>query len=169
MTVINAGSSWEVFFKYPKQALPQARRMAENLLEYVIKPLLPAMGGSCVLVSGYRDSVDVARLEAKGYHPAKNSDHFFGDIEPTAGAGDILPACGADRFFEWVKKNCDQAKGTITAPSGAVVRVGQVILEKNRTMWIHISNPRRLFWPNAATKPTLRMSMDNGKVYQAVV
>ena len=168
MPTINAVSTWKVFFKDPTKASAQAVKMAENLLENIIKPLLPAMGGSCVLSSGARTMDDIKRLEAQGYHPSKTSDHLFGLMEPTAGAGDIIPACGPERFFDWVKKNCNPSAGTITAPSGAVVRVGQVILEKNRTSWIHLSNPRKLFWPTAAGVPTLLVSLDNGKTYQRV-
>ena len=167
MPVINAGSTWEVFFKDPKSVGNLQKRMAENLLE-ILKALLIPAGGSFTLSSGARTMADILRLEAGGYHPSKTSDHLFGIIEPTAGAADVVPACGPERFFEWVKANCNRAAGTITAPSGAIIKVGQVIYEKNRTAWIHLSNPRRLFWPGADPKPTLLISLDNGKTYQKV-
>jgi len=168
MIIITAASDWRVFFKDPAKVSPLSRAMAENLLGNILVPLLPVAGGSFELYDGARELADIARLEALGYHPSKTTDHFFGIMEPTAGAGDVVPKCGAERFFEYVKKNTNRAAGTIVAPSGAVLKVGQIILEKNRTAWIHISNPRRLFWPKAAGKTTLLISTDNGKTYRAV-
>jgi len=168
MAIIEKDTTWGVFFPNPADTSPTARAMAKNLLENIILPLLPYMGGRCVLSSGSRTMKGIERLEGEGYHPSRTSDHLFGAIEPTAGAGDFIPENSPETFFAWVKKNCDRATGEIKLPSGIVVKVGQIILEKNRTSWCHISNPRRLFWPKAGGLTTLLQSDDNGKTYREV-
>lgn len=165
---ITGASTWEIFFSNPADASPLARAMAENLLSKILSPLLPIAGGSYDLSSGARTAADIARLTAQGYHPSKTSDHLFGLVEPTAGACDVVPAVGAEKFFAAILPHVNRAVGTVQVPGLPLVKVGQIILEKNRTAWVHISNPKKLFWPKAAGVPTLLRSDDNGKTYKRV-
>ena len=164
--LINQSSTWKVFFKDPTKCTPLQVQMATNLHNNILVPMLPLAGGSFTLVSGARDHDDILRLVTAGYNPSQTSDHLFGDPEPTAGAGDVIPVVGPEAFFAYVKAHTDRAHGTITLPDGKKVTVGQCIYEKNRTSWIHLSNPRRMFFPDAAGKTTLLQSFDNGRTYQ---
>ena len=165
MARIDLNSNWSVFFKDPAAATPQAVLMAKSLHDKILIPLLPVAGGYFEMVSGARTLEDIQRLKAQGYHPSDTSDHLFGLFPPTAGASDVIPAVGCETFFAYICAHCDRSKGLITLPNESTVSVGQVIHEKNRTDWIHIANPRRVFFPSAAGLPTLLQSLDNGVTY----
>ena len=164
--IINKDSTWTVFFKNSVLCSPLQIKMAVNLLDNILKPMLEIAGGSYQMSSGVRDPADIRRLIVAGYHPSLTSDHLFGVPVPTAGACDVIPACGVVPFFDYIKTHCDRDTGIITLPDGHTIKVGQIIRERGKTAWLHISNPRKLFFPTAAGKPTLLISDDNGLTYQ---
>ena len=165
---IDASSQPSVFFKEGYVPTPIQEKMAENLLNNILKPLLPLAGGFFTLTSGCRDLDDIARLKAEGYHPAANTDHFFGIPEPTSGAGDVIPAFGVPLVWDYIKAHCDRSLGNITLLDGSTISIGQCIHERAHSDWLHFSNPRRMFFPNAGGKTTLLESLDNGVTYKEV-
>lgn len=147
----------------------QLQKLRDSLQEERIDPKKPVTIG---ISSGVRTMADYERLKKKGYHPSKTSDHFCGlqlDGKPCLGAADIYV------------KNCrlnyhDIAKRLIMMDQDAVVRVGQVIWEKNPktgSEWIHIGNdwtyifeaPEVVEAINKTRKKYL-MSLDNGVTYK---
>ena len=127
---------------------------------------------SIQITSGVRTMEDYQRLLAKGYHPAKTSDHFCGvqiDGKPTLGAADIRV------------KNCTLTlrqvfEKLVELDINGGLTFGQIIYEKNPATgaeWIHLGNS----WNELFASETVRecinktrkkylISLDNGVTYK---
>lgn len=117
------------------------------------------------IASGLRTLADYNRLKAEGYNPSRTSDHFYGLMPFTAGAVDFFTDGTANLFYDLIGKY-DKTKDRIILPNGEI-HVGQMILEKRNTHWIHVANPRRIFNPKAPLpKRMFLRSDDNGKTYK---
>lgn len=127
--------------------------------------------GGLMLSSGARTGKSYDRLVAKGYNPSKTSDHFCGynisNSTTSAGAGDFIPVTGnAKTFFEWLIGHYDRKSGHLIL-DGVVVKVGQILLEKGNTYWVHLSADRVAY----GGKPyslKVGISEDNGKSFKAI-
>jgi len=138
------------------------QRMIDMMLDTLNK--IEAYHGKKInIASGLRTLADYNRLKAGGYNPSRTSDHFYGLMPFTAGAVDFFTDGTANLFYDLYGK---RKNGRIILPNGEF-QVGQMILEKNKTHWIHIANPRRLFDPKAPLpKQMFLRSDDNGKTYR---
>lgn len=142
-----------------------------NAVLTVFLPIRLAYGKSLILSSGIRSKKSYERLKAKGYNPAKTSDHFFGqDIDGyllSAGAFDIVPADKNTRsFFDFLLKHFNRKTNTLIFDNMSV-RVGQILIEKGKVSeWVHISADRT-FINSKANPYSIRVgeSLDNGKSF----
>ena len=138
----------------------------------VFLPIRIAYGKGLVVSSGIRSLASYNRLKAKGYNPAKTSDHFFGqDIggyKLSAGAFDIVPADkNPEAFFKFLLDHLNRKTNELVFPNGSKVKVGQILIEKGKvSKWIHISADRTKLNSKAAPY-SIRVgeSMDNGKSF----
>jgi len=138
--------------------------------------------------SGIRFPSDVNRLRQAGYNPSETSDHLFGNVIKlnslenirkygkyhtySVGAVDIVPMCGAKEAWDILRSKFKIGQGIISLPSGDV-KIGQCILEKRNSYWIHIANPASLIYSLSVAnaflrKPDFLVSDDNGKTYKPI-
>ena len=134
-----------------------------NNLE-VIRDFLSKEFGRTISIkinNGVRMPSDNNRLRNAGFNPSETSDHLFGNMiklrRPgnikkfglyytySVGAADIDPACGALEAWEAIKPYFTRKTGIVTLP-GQHIKIGQMILEKRNSHWIHISNPPELIY-----------------------
>jgi len=149
--------SKEIFKDNWKDVPLISQHLAEHLAKYTLQPIRDRMGIPMKISSGARNSADVTRLTRQGYNVSSTTDHFFGQgqrIKPTSpknrakikkfgaiysfsvGAVDYFPIGKntnaefmLNHFREIVEMNEDEE-----------IFSGQIILEKAKTFWIHISN-----------------------------
>ena len=135
--------------------------------------------------SGIRLPSDINRLRKAGYNPSETSDHLFGNIVKlrskvkikmygkyytySVGACDIVPLCGAEEAFNLMIPHFNRQTGEVNLPGGTI-RVGQIILEKRNTFWLHISNPPELMYSDQLVaqyfnRKHFLKSLDNGGSY----
>lgn len=166
--------------------------MIKNLAERILQPIrnyltdVFAKDVSIKIVSGVRFPSDLNRLRAQGYNPSETSDHLCGNIvklrsavkirqygkyfQYSVGAADVIPSCGAKEAWDVLKVHFVRENGIIALPTGNI-QIGQVILEKRNSYWLHISNPKTIVYSKAMadlylkTEPFL-ISLDNGKSYK---
>jgi hypothetical protein len=140
--------------------------MVNSIIDHILTPI-ENYAGKIKITSGIRSLKDLDRLIKEGYNPSRTSDHFYGFLPFTAGAVDFILASGDtfNLYYDLYKKY-NKEKDRIVLPK-AEIQVGQMILEKNKTYWIHIANPRRLFYSNTCPLPgkIFLRSDDNGKNY----
>jgi len=168
--------------------------MMQSLCEFIFEPIrrfLSKKLGKPVpmkISSGVLFPSDLNRLRKLGYNPSETSDHLFGNIvklrssakirkygkyyQYSVGAGDVVPSCGAVEAFELLKPYFVKEKSIIALPDGDV-HIGQVILEKRNTHWLHISNSPNVIYQEDISNMFLRRepflkSNDNGKSYQTI-
>lgn len=128
------------------------------------------------VTSGVRTYEDFIRLQQQGSNPSEVSDHFCGNTVPlsneknikrfgkfyyySVGAADItFMDCKTEDAF---KKIMDNRSRFIT---------GQIIMEKNKSTWIHVSNHPTLIFSKYTNdyiikKQPYLVSLNNGKSYQ---
>jgi len=151
--------------------------MVNSLIDHILNPIEDYAGCKMTITSGLRTFQDYDRLIEQGYNPSKKSDHFFGLMPFTSGAADMVYENGnqftIDLFYDLYKRY-DKVRDRIIIPK-ADIQVGQMILEvkfdKNGipSRWIHLSNPRRLFYSKDCPLPgqMFLRSDDNGKTYKS--
>lgn len=165
-----------------------AKHIANNILEPIRAYLGDVFGRSVPIrvVSGIRFPSDHNRLKKQGFNPSETSDHLFGNIvklrnpikirrygkyyQYSVGAVDIMPSCGAKEAWDVMRSHFIRERGCIALPNGAV-KIGQVILEKRRSFWLHISNPKELVYEDFVADTFLKVepflvSMNNGTAYK---
>jgi len=166
------------------------RHLAQDILEPVRSYLGTAFNSevSMKIVSGLRFPSDNNRLAKQGFNPSETSDHLFGNIiklrnpakirlygkyyQYSVGAVDVMPSCGAKEAWDMLLPHFVRDRACIALPTGDV-KIGQVILERRRSFWLHISNPKdcvyNLFVAESFIKvePFLQ-SMDNGVSYKPI-
>lgn len=166
--------------------------MIKNLAERILQPIrnyltdVFAKDVSIKIVSGVRFPSDLNRLRAQGYNPSETSDHLCGNIvklrssakirvygkyfQFSVGAVDILPSCGAKEAWDVLAPHFVREHSCIALPNGNV-KIGQIILEKRRSYWLHVSNPKKLVYNSFVAETFLKVepflqSMDNGMTYK---
>ena len=138
--------------------------------------------------SGIRLPSDINRLRKAGYNPSETSDHLFGNIVKlrskvktklygkyyvySVGACDFVPSCGAQEAFNLMKTYFTRQTGIISLPDRHI-KVGQMILEKRDSFWIHMSNPPDLIYSDQIVasffnRKHFLQSLNNGKSYETV-
>lgn len=143
---------------------------------------------SIKVTNGFRQPSDNNRLRKAGYNPSETSDHLFGNMVKlrnpakirrfgryytfSVGAADIVPACGAKEAWEAMAPYFTRKTGIVTLPDNHI-KIGQMILEKRNSYWIHISNPADLIYsPEIVTAFLNRVhflkSTNNGGSYETV-
>jgi hypothetical protein len=141
------------------------------------------------VVSGIRFPSDHNRLRKQGFNPSETSDHMYGNIvklrnpikirrygkyfQYSVGAVDIMPSCGAKEAWDVLLPKFDRDKSCINLINGPI-EIGQVILEKRQSYWLHISNPKNLIYRQFVAENFLKrepflMSNNNGKTYQPII
>jgi len=176
--------------KLPRTAIPPTQLyLLKALCEDVLQPVRDFLGCKIKITSGLRTTEDHRRLIAAGYSPSETSDHFFGamvrltshrkiarfggEYPFSVGAADIIPACGAEAAYWKMRPYFDAETGELNLPAG-VVKIGQFLLEKSRTYWVHVSNPATLVYSKDFAKKYLKktpfmLSLDNGRSYQSII
>jgi hypothetical protein len=145
--------------------------MLEHLCFNVLEPMRyfahDLFGIDCpiTITSGLRTMSDYYDLIRAGYRPSQKSDHFFGAVPETCGAVDLCLAKDTDTFFWALAKTY---KNGMLHIRGEAIDFGQIILEKNKTFWVHVSNPGEIFGIKKRTKNKIMVSIDNGKTYKNV-
>jgi hypothetical protein len=141
-------------------------------LANTLQAIRTAIGKPIVISSGVRSLDDYRRLQAQGLNPSATSDHFFGAEVPRAngtlyrlalGAADITcPSMPAVELYNAIAKMRYEGK----------IKTGQLLLEKNKTMWVHIANhPDPFLLPSEKAQRTeislggMGYSLDNGKTF----
>lgn len=166
------------------------RHLAMNVLEPIRAYLSDVFGSdvSMRVVSGIRFPSDHNRLKKQGFNPSETSDHLFGNIvklrsalkirrygkyyQYSVGASDIIPACGSKEAWDAMRPHFCRGRSVIALPSGDVY-IGQVILERRKSFWLHISNPPSLIYDDFVADNYLKrepflQSMDNGVSYKPI-
>jgi len=162
--------------------------MIKSLCENVLEPLRNFWGCKVKINSGIRTEKQNSILIKNGYNPSDKSDHFYGASVKTktektrrrygdtynfsVGAVDIMPVCGgfALAAFDKTRQLFQPQYNMINLPGGAI-KIGQFILEKGNSYWIHVSNHPSIIYSNKFVssflekKPFL-ISLDNGKTYK---
>lgn len=162
--------------------------LLQSICQNILEPMRAFLSCPIKVVSGVRTRGDYDRLIKQGYHPSETSDHFFGETVPlsratkiqrfgptysySVGAADIMPACSAEEAFSRMRQYFRPATGIVELPN-MNVKIGQLILERSKTYWLHVSNPATLvyseiFADRYLKKAPFLMSLDNGKSYQPV-
>lgn len=173
---------------HESQLTPIQRYLLKSLCEEVLQPIRNFLSCRIKVTSGLRMIEDVKRLKAAGYNPSETSDHFFGESVPlsrtikiarfgsfysySVGAGDIIPACGAEIAFWKLRPYFNPVTGEVNLPE-QIIKIGQLILEKGNTYWMHVSNPTTLVYSETFASKYLKktpflISLDNGRSYQPV-
>ena len=164
------------------------KHLAQNILEPIRAYLGQAFGNEVAIkiTSGIRFPSDHNRLKKQGYNPSETSDHLFGNIvklsnpakirvygkyfQFSVGAVDILPSCGAKEAWDVLAPHFVRESSCIALPNGNV-KIGQIILEKRKSYWLHVSNPKELIYNSFVAETFLKVepflqSMDNGMTYK---
>jgi hypothetical protein len=142
--------------------------MINSIIDHILNPI-EDYAGKILISSGLRTLADRDRLIKQGYNPSKTSDHFYGFMPFTSGAADFVLSTGSQGTFDLyydLYRRYDKTKNRIVLPK-TEIEVGQMILEKNKSYWIHIANPRRMFYSDKCPLPgkMFLKSEDNGKTY----
>lgn len=168
--------------------------MVKNIAANILQPIRDFLSNiydkdvSIRVVSGIRFPSDHNRLKKQGFNPSETSDHLFGNIvklrnamkirrygkyfQYSVGAADVIPFCGAKEAWDKMRPFFVREKGIIDLPEKRI-SIGQVILERRRSFWLHISNPKNLIYTDfisdmfLKTEPFLE-SMDNGITYKPI-
>lgn len=177
------------FTKLPQALItPVQMFLLKSLCEDVLQPIRNFLGCRIKVTNGLRTATDRERLKAAGYNVSETSDHDFGETVAlsrtskiarfggfysySVGAGDIIPACGAEAAYWKLRPYFDPVTGELNLPAQNI-NVGQLILEHGKTYWIHASNPATLVYTNVFAQKFLKkspflISLDNGRTYQSV-
>lgn len=174
---------------------PVQMEMVSRLCSDILEPIrtyLTEQAGKTIsikVVSGVRFPSDNNRLKKQGYNPSETSDHLFGNIiklhnpvkirkygkyfQYSVGAVDIVPACGAKEAWDLMYPYFNKKEGRVFLPNRPSFAIGQMILEKRKTYWIHISNPKQLIYNDFITQTFLKrepflISQDNGVTYKPI-
>lgn len=184
--------NYEEFCKRNQEVLiPVQMLMLINLCQNILEPIRSHLCTVCKrdvpikVVSGIRFPSDNNRLRVQGFNPSETSDHLFGNVvklhnavkirkygkyyQFSVGAADVIPDCGADRAWDILAPFFNKNTATIDLPRGQIA-IGQVILERRKSYWLHISNPKRLIYTEEVIQPYLKSepflkSLDNGVTY----
>jgi len=168
--------------------------LLQNITQGILEPLRSFLSDyfnketKIKIVSGVRFPSDHNRLKKQGFNPSPISDHLFGNIiklndapniqkygkyyQFSVGAVDIIPECGAKEAWDAMKQYFNKNESSIDFPNKKIF-IGQVILEKRKSFWIHISNPKKLIFQDFVSNVFLKKepflkSLDNGITYTSV-
>jgi len=178
----------------PSILTPIQIHMVENLAQNILQPIRAYLSDvfdkdvPMKVVSGIRFPSDHNRLKKQGFNPSETSDHLFGNIvklrnpakirkygkyfQFSVGAADVIPVCGAKEAWDALRPHFVRERSCICLPDGDVY-IGQCILERRRSFWMHISNPKTVVYQEFVSETFLKtepflMSMDNGVSYKPV-
>jgi len=163
--------------------------LVHNLLEPIRAFLCESFGEDIPITvrSGVRFPSDTNRLRQAGYNPSETSDHLFGNVIKlrsqtnirkygkfhsfSVGAADIVPMCGAREAWQRMRPHFLK-EGYIALPSDTYA-VGQIILERGNSYWLHISNPTTVVYSDHVSqtfleRPHFLLSEDNGRTYTPI-
>ena len=168
------------FTKTPWDELDQRTQTELQAMADLLQEIRTAIGKPITISSGVRSLADYKRLQSQGLNPSSTSDHFYGAKVPCAkgsaaykkygatynlalGAVDILcKSMNVVDFYNFIAKMRYDGK----------IKTGQLLLEKNRTMWVHIANFMDPFLSPAEKKlrgewslSGMGYSLDNGKTW----
>ena len=136
------------FTKTAWDKLDQRTQIELQAMANLLQEIRTALGKQITISSGVRSLDDYKRLQSQGLNPSPTSDHFYGAKVPctkgsaafkkygtayklAVGAADITcPSMDAVEFYNFIAKM--RYNGNI--------KTGQLLLEKNKTMWVHIAN-----------------------------
>lgn len=147
--------------------------MVDYLIYQIITPIEQYYDITLAASSGFRSMYDYERLVRDGYNPSRTSDHFFGLMPFTSGAVDVYilgkQKITTEKLFKDLLLKRNKEKNRIILGEKTIF-VGQMILEKRKTNWIHFANPRRVFYSPKAPLPgyMFLQSEDNGKTFKQV-
>jgi len=168
------------FTKTAWDKLDQRTQIELQAMANLLQVIRTEVGKPIVISSGVRSLADYKRLQSQGLNPSPTSDHFYGTKVPcqsgsaafkkygvtyniAVGAVDIVcPSMDAVAFYNLIAKMRYAGK----------IKTGQLLLEKNKTMWVHIANFMDPFL--SPSDKTLRgdwslngmgYSLDNGKTW----
>ena len=164
--------------------------LARDVLEPIRKFLCDQFSDeiSMKIISGVRFPSDHNRLKKQGYNPSETSDHFFGNIvklrdpvkirkygkyyQYSVGAVDTIPKCGAKEAWDRLRPHMSRTESSILLPGGNI-RIGQMILEKRKNYWLHISNSPKAIYNDFVVDTFLKrepflVSQDNGYTYEPI-
>jgi len=183
----------EFFTRDPKIITPiqwmMLNNLCGNILEVIRAFLRKKLNQPVTMkvTNGVRLPSDNNALRKKGYNPSETTDHLFGNIVKlhanskikkygkyyfySVGAGDVVPSCGAHEAFYLMEPYFDRKAGIIRLPEFPEVKIGQMILEKRTSYWLHISNPPELIYSDEMIAQFLNrshflVSENNGHQYR---
>jgi len=188
MKITNHFSVEEFTKRDPKMLTPIQTLMLQNICNNleIIRAFLRNV--PIKISDGLRLPSDINRLRKSGYNPSETSDHLFGNIVKlrskvktklygkyyvySVGACDFVPSCGAQEAFNLMKTYFTRQTGIISLPDRHI-KVGQMILEKRDSFWIHMSNPPDLIYSDQIVasffnRKHFLQSLNNGKSYETV-
>jgi len=169
--------------------------LLENIARNILEPIRSFLRNSfgkeipIKIVSGVRFPSDNNRLRKQGFNPSETSDHLFGNViklrnpsnirkygkyyQFSVGAVDIMPGCGAKETWDLLLPYFSKKDSSILLPDHKI-KIGQVILEKKKNYWIHISNPQNVVYQDIISDVFLKKepflkSMNNGLSYESVL
>lgn len=172
----------EEFTDMPYEALPKRSKLMILGLAYTLEIIKKAVGNKPIRInSAVRKVDDFMRLKEEGYNPSPTSDHYFGFEIPlekgsaaykkyssyynlSVGAVDIVcPSLDTIEFFNKILK---------LSYSGQI-KTGQILLEKNKSFWVHIAGNPNDFLMQEARELRGELScygkgysLDNGKSFE---
>ena len=136
------------FTKTPWEKLDQRTQIELQAMANLLQEIRTAVGKPITISSGVRGLADYERLKSQGLNPSVTSDHYYGNQIPCTkgtaafkkygvtynlalGAADILcKSMNVVDFYNFIAKMRYDGK----------IKTGQLLLEKNKTMWVHIAN-----------------------------
>lgn len=153
--------------------------MLKNICEEILEPIREFCSSRIKIRSGMRTLHDYVRLKDQGYHPSETSDHFFG-TPITLSNSDKIKKYGKVYLFsvgavdiEFLDTKTEEAFLKILSRREKF-KVGQIILEKMNSFWIHISNPPTLVFSdrvftNLLYRQKYLYSLDGGRSYHNAI
>lgn len=178
----------------PAILTPVQMYMVKHLAQDILEPIRSYLGTALKsevlmkIVSGFRFPSDNNRLVKQGFNPSETSDHLFGNIvklrnpakirlygkyyQYSVGAADVVPSCGVKEAWDILLPYFVRDRACIALPIGDV-KIGQVILERRKSFWLHISNPKDCVYNSFVAESFIKVepflqSMDNGVSYQPI-
>lgn len=178
------------FMNKKREITPIQVFMLQNLCIKILEPIRTFLNCPIKITSGIRFPGDINRLRKEGYNPSETSDHLYGNVVKlkslnkkakygdyysfSVGAADIIPAIGALSAWNILKKYFNIYSNEVNLPINnnrtINIRIGQIILEKRNSYWLHVANPSNLiyslkFIQNFIKRKPFLISEDNGKNY----
>ncbi|MDR2580049.1 MAG: hypothetical protein LBC85_03540 [Fibromonadaceae bacterium] len=172
--------NYSEFTKTLWDKLDQRTQIMLQAMANLLQVIRTEIGKPIVISSGARSLADYKRLQSQGLNPSPTSDHFYGAKVPcqpgsaafkkygatynlAVGAADMVcPSMDTVEFYNFIAKMRYAGK----------IKTGQLLLEKNNTMWVHIANFMDPFLSPAEKKlrgdwslSGMGYSLNNGKTW----